>query len=61
VKKLVISAMIAAFGAAVVLPIPAIVGSDGAFAAQKTATKTAKKKKPAKMYRKPAKKPASSM
>jgi hypothetical protein len=41
VKKLMIAAMVAAFGTAVVLPTAAIIGSDGAFAAQKTAKKKA--------------------
>ena len=52
-EELLIAAMAAAFGAAVVLPAAAIVGSDCAFAAQKTAKK-AKKKKPAKKYKKAA-------
>ena len=55
VKKILVAATLAAFGAAVVLPAAAIVSSDGAFAAQKTAMKTAKKK-PAKKHKKPAKK-----
>ena len=55
VKKILVAATLAAFGAAVVLPAAAIVGSDGAFAAQKTAMKTAKKK-PAKKHKKPSKK-----
>ena len=46
VKKLIIAVMVAAFGAAVVLPAVAIVQSDSAFA------KTTKKK----MAHKPAKK-----
>ena len=54
VKKFVIAALVAAFGATVVLPVAAIVASDGAFAAE--TKKRAKKKKPAKKYKKPAKK-----
>jgi hypothetical protein len=53
-RKVLAAAMIAAFGATVVLPAVAIVGSDGAFAA--TQKKKAKKKKPSKKYKKPAKK-----
>ncbi len=47
-KQLVIAAMIGAFGAAVVLPTAAVIGSGTAFAAQKS-SKTTKKtaKKPA--------------
>jgi hypothetical protein len=46
VKKLVIASMLAAFSAAVILPV---VGTDDAFAAAKKKTKTEKpmKKKPA--------------
>jgi hypothetical protein len=51
VKRFVIAALVAAFGATVVLPVAAIVG---AFAAE--TKKRAKKKKPAKKYKKPAKK-----
>jgi len=56
VKKLLIAAMVAAFGVAVVLPAAAVVGSDGAYAAGKTA-----KKKPAKKYKKPKKKAPARM
>ena len=51
--RLFVAALLAAFGAAVVLPATAIVGSDGAYAAGKTT-----KKKPAKKYKKPKKKKA---
>jgi hypothetical protein len=50
-----IGAMLAAFSAAVVLPTGAIVSSDGAFAAQKTAGKTAKKKSTKKYKKAPSK------
>jgi hypothetical protein len=50
-NRLLIGATVAAFGAAVVLPAAAIIGSTGAYAAQKTAGKTAKKK-PKHMYHK---------
>jgi hypothetical protein len=51
VKKLIIAAMVAAFGAAVVLPAVAIVQSDSAFAKstkKKAAKKPAKKATPKK-------------
>ena len=54
---MLIAAMIAAFGAATVLPAAAIIASDGAFAAEKTRSV---KKKPAKKYKKPTKKPLPS-
>jgi hypothetical protein len=44
-KKLIVAATFAAFGAGVVLPDVPIIGSNEAFAAQKSATK-AKKKSP---------------
>jgi hypothetical protein len=50
VKKLIIAAMVAAFGAAVVLPAAAIINPDGAFAAQKTAKK---KKGKTKYFKRP--------
>ena len=52
-KKLIIAAMVAAFGAAVVLPAAAIINSDGAFAAQKTAKKIRKKKGKTKYFKRP--------
>jgi hypothetical protein len=42
-KHLIVAAMIAAFGAAVLLPATAVISSEPAFAAQKKAKKTAKK------------------
>ena len=54
-RKIIIAAMLAAFGKAVVIPAAAIVGTIGAYAAQKSAGKTAKKKKKA-----PKKKKAAS-
>jgi hypothetical protein len=41
VKRLFVAAPLAAYGAAVVLPATAIVGSDGAYAAGKTTKKEA--------------------
>ena len=57
-KKLIVAAMLAVFGAGVVLPAAPIIGSNGAFAAQKTAGKTVKKKK--KAAKKPSKKRTTS-
>ena len=47
-KQLVVAVMLSAFGAAMLLPAVTVIGSTGAFAAQKT-SKNAKKapKKPA--------------
>jgi hypothetical protein len=59
VKKLVIAATIAAFGAAVALPTAAVIGSNGAYAAQKAAEKTPKKK-PTKKYHKKKKAPSQT-
>jgi hypothetical protein len=42
-KKLIVAATLAAFGAGVVLPAAPIIGSSGAFAAQKSAAKAKKK------------------
>ena len=57
-KKLIVAATLAAFGAGVVLPAAPIIGSSGAFAAQKSSAK-AKKKKSAKA--KPKAKAGSTM
>jgi hypothetical protein len=57
-KKLIVAATLAAFSAGVVLPAAPIIGSNGAFAAQKTTGKTAKMKK--KAAKKPSKKRATS-
>jgi len=48
VKKFIIAALVAAFGAVVVLPAAAIVGSDTASAKTKKMTKKASKKPPKK-------------
>ena len=59
-KKFFIAAIVAAFGVAVVLPAVAIVGSKGAYAAQSTTGKTAKKKH-SKRYHKKTKAAPSQM
>jgi hypothetical protein len=55
-RKLILAATIAAFGAGVVLPAASIIASDGAYAAQKKSAKTAKKS-----TKKPKKKVTSTM
>jgi len=47
-KKLIVAATLAAFGAGVVLPAAPIIGSSGAFAAQKSSAKAKKKSAKAK-------------
>jgi hypothetical protein len=52
-RKLILAATVAAFGAGVVLPAASIITSDGAYAAQKSG-KTAKKKAAKKSKKKTA-------